>query len=319
MDVIVKRKFNNSHQKTELRGLGHFLLWCLGFYNDNKRLEPPPKDFIYPNPSQSVNPLEPVVTWVNHSTFIITIGGKTILTDPIWSKRASPLKEMGPKRKHPPQPLLEVIPKIDFVIISHDHYDHLDQETVKKIHKLHPDAIWLVPLGVKKIIQDFFECAQIYELKWWQSESFGDLTFTAVPAQHFSGRGICDKNHTLWMGCVVEQKLGKKFYFVGDTGYNPFDFKEIGTQFGEIDLGLIPIGTYTPVRFMRPVHINPKEAVMIHQEIHSKLSVGGHWKTFCLSEEPMDRPPFDLYHALIEAKLPVENFRVLNPGQSINW
>lgn len=315
----MKKKFKNLHHNGTRRSLGHFLLWRLGYYRDNKVPEAVPDDFSYPNTFEQIDPNKPTVTWVNHATFIVNMGGYTILTDPMWSDRCSPLSFCGPKRRHQPSPCLEAIPKIDYVIISHNHYDHLDKKTVQKIQHLHPKVVWIVPWTLKKTMESFIKGANICELKWWQSISFGDLSFTAVPAQHFSGRGLFDKNASLWMGCVVELGHDKRFYFVGDTGYNPFDFKEIKRRFQHMDLSLIPIGTYHPIKFMKSVHVGPEEAVFIHKEVSSHLSVGGHWKTFHLSEEPMDRPPFDLYHALLHEKIPIESFRVLEPGQAINW
>jgi N-acyl-phosphatidylethanolamine-hydrolysing phospholipase D len=141
---------------------------------------------------------------------------------------------------------------------------------------------------------------------------------TAVPAQHFSGRTLWDKNKTHWNGYVVETPT-KRIYFVGDTGYNSKEFKEIGNRFGQMDLSLIPIGSYIPREFMKTVHINPHEAVQIHKEVHSVFSLGMHWNTFCLSDEPYDRPPYDLYLAMEEKKLPFESFLPIDIGTYVNF
>ena len=168
------------------------------------------------------------------------------------------------------------------------------------------------------------------ELSWWESRSVTQLEYpdiglkvTAVPTQHFSGRGLFNKNKTLWVGYVIEFTTNnselKRLYFVGDTGYNDKDFKEIGKTFKKMDLSLIPIGAYIPKKFMSPVHIGPSKAVQIHQETRSQLSLGMHWKTFHLSEEGKDQPPYDLYCELKRKKIPLKQFRTLNIGQTINW
>jgi N-acyl-phosphatidylethanolamine-hydrolysing phospholipase D len=176
---------------------------------------------------------------------------------------------------------------------------------------------WLKKVGAKQVI----------ELDWWQSHQMKEegrsLEFHAVPAQHFSGRTPFHYNKSLWCGWVVRvhcrNGLTKVFYFSGDTGYNEVDFKEIGERFKGVDLSLIPIGVYSPRQFMRPVHAGPREAVLIHQEVQSKLSVGMHWGTFKLSSEPRQQPPYDLYCAMVEHALPIKAFRALQPGETINW
>lgn len=311
----------NPHQKRICRGLIHLLLWQIGYYKDPHPPKPLPKDFSYPNPGEIIDEQQPIVTWVNHSTFWIQAYGKSILFDPIWNQRCSPLPFFGPKRHHPPHPSIEKIPTVDYVVISHNHYDHLDKKTLYTLHQLHPNITWIVPSGVKKWFAPFLPqvVKNVRELTWWDEVKGDDVTITAVPAQHFSGRGFFDRNRSLWMGNVITFKEGKKVYFAGDTGYNKKDFVEIGNKFGHIDLSLIPIGVYTPRRFMKPVHVNPFEAIQIHKDVSSKLSIGCHWKTFKLSSECLDRPPYDLYCALQMASVPVESFRVLQPGQSLNW
>ena len=154
-------------------------------------------------------------------------------------------------------------------------------------------------------------------LQTWEGEGH---RITAVPSQHFSGRTLFDKNKTLWNGYVVEEiATGKTFYFVGDTGYNPFHFKQIGKRFPKIDLSLIPIGTYVPKKFMSPVHCSPYEAVEIHLDVKSRFSLGMHWNTFRLSDEPLERPPYDLYLAMKEKKLPFDTFLPIEIGAPINW
>lgn len=220
------------------------------------------------------------------------------------------------------KPSLDQIHILDYVIISHNHYDHLDSKTIRRLYEMHPKLVLIVPVGVKKWFNralSHIPQERIIELSWWGSHRDEAVRFTAVPAQHFSGRGLFDRDRSLWMGCVLEFSNGKRIYFAGDTGYNKFDFKEIGRRFGNMDLSFIPIGVYSPRQFMYPIHINPDEALMIHKEVHSKLSIAGHWGTFRLSSEDLARPPYDLFCALEREALSPREFRVLQPGQSINW
>lgn len=322
-------RYFNPHCKDLKRGLCDVILWQFGYYNDKRAPRKVPKGFKYPNIKKKVRSESPTATWINHCSFLIQVDGLHLLTDPIWSERCSPLPFMGPKRKHEPSLSLDELPPIDVILISHNHYDHLDRETVQKFNKLNPSTLWVVPLGVG----DWMEKQGIYrfvELGWWEDVSLDvegspslSLEVTAVPSQHFSGRSLFDKNKTLWAGYVVDfkrhRRKDKRLYFVGDTGYNRKDFKAIGEKFEGIDLSLIPIGTYVPARFMDPVHIGPKKATMIHQEVGSKMSIGMHWKTFRLSGEKLYQPPYDLYQELTKAGVDPRTFRVTDPGQRINW
>ncbi|MCB1180581.1 MAG: MBL fold metallo-hydrolase [Chlamydiia bacterium] len=324
-----KKGYRNPYQKRIYRGWVHFVLWQLGYYNDPYPIPDIPPNFQFPNPQEIVANDHPKVTWINHSSFLVEVATKKFLVDPIWNKRCSPIPFFGPKRSHPAGIDLKKLPFINYVIISHNHYDHLDRESVTQLNQLHKGVSWIVPKGVKKWFDKNISGSWVMELDWWESLTVEDptngekVTFTGTPAQHFSGRGMLDKNKSLWMGCMVElfatNNLIKRFYFAGDTGYNPYDFKKIGKKFSPIDLSLLPIGVYTPRKFMRPVHINPSEAVAIHNEVDSRLSVGGHFGTFRLSKESFLHPPYELHKALKESGISWENFRVLNPGQTINW
>ncbi len=312
-------RYVNPYQRKICRGLTHFLLWQLGYYNDPSSPKPLPTGFSYPNPLEEVDFAAPTVTWVNHSTFWVQAFGKSLLVDPIWNQRCSPFPFVGPKRYHKPLPALDAINTLDAVIISHNHYDHLDRYTISALLKHHPQAFFLVAEGMKRWFQKRFPQAQVQELSWWQSIEHKEMAFTATPAQHFSGRGLFDRNRTHWMGCIVRFNGGKQFYFAGDTGYNAFDFKQIRKTFADVDLSLLPIGVYRPRAFMKAVHVNPRESIQIHTDVGSKLSVAGHFGTFRLSSEEIERPPFDLYSALSEASISPHHFRVLKPGQTINW
>jgi L-ascorbate metabolism protein UlaG (beta-lactamase superfamily) len=237
-------------------------------------------------------------TFIGHSSVLIQMDGINILCDPIWSKRASPISWLGPKRHRPPGILFAQLPKIDLVLKSHDHYDHFDVPTLRRVaSQWKPN--FAVPLGVaqrlisKKIAAD----SQIAELDWWQRAQFSEsVRITAVPARHFSGRGLRDRNKTLWCGYVVETPSGAVL-FAGDTGYGPH-FAEIRARFPKIRLALLPIGAYRPQWFMGPVHISPSDAVRAHKELGAATSIGIHFGTFRLADDGEDEPVTDLQRAL---------------------
>jgi N-acyl-phosphatidylethanolamine-hydrolysing phospholipase D len=319
----VKKRYSNPFIKDIKKNSWDFFLWKVGYYRDGNAGRFPPQDFSYPIPP-FFDPEKDSAVWIGHSTFLVRSQGVTLLTDPIWNFRCSPFKFVGPKRRHEPPFSIEDLPQIDFVLISHNHYDHLDEKTVRALAKKQKGITWIVPTGVKKWF-DKRKIANVYEMGWWQECKFQkenvDLHVTATPTQHFSGRGLWDTNQTLWSGYVVsiKDRETKTLYFVGDTGYNQADFKEIGKRCPSIDLSLIPIGTYSPREFMKTVHICPKEAVQIHSDVGSRFSIGMHWKTFHLSDEPMNLPPYDLFLALKEAHLSYKNFIAVNPGVYVNW
>lgn len=312
-----KHKFTNPHIQNLRRSFWHVILWQTGFYDDLKPTLVPPSDFIYPASSKPFQKNQPSAVWIGHSTFLIEVEGLTVLTDPVWSAYCSPLPIKTLRRYREPPIALSHLPSIDLVLISHNHYDHLDSKTVSRLNDLYPHILWVVP---ERLSYWFHKrkIKNVVELPRWTSYSYKNSTITAVPAQHCSGRTLWDQNRTHWNGYVIETPL-KKIYFAGDTGYNSKDFKAIGHRFGSLDLSLIPIGTYVPKDFMKTVHIGPFEAVQIHQEVHSRLSLGMHWNTFHLSDEPINRPPYDLFLAMEEKKLPLDTFLPIDIGIQINF
>lgn len=316
----MSKTFKNPHIQDGKRSLKDVLLWKAGYFDDKTEVIKCPADFKAPKILKSLNETQPSVCWINHCTFFIKMDGIHFLTDPIWSKRCSPLPFLGPLRKHEPAISMKQLNRVDHVLISHNHYDHLDKASVLSLHNLYPNIQWWVPIGVKKWFTAL-GITRVKELGWWDSVEIDSLRFTAVPTQHFSGRSFFNLDKTLWVGWVVESSipLGKRWYFVGDTGYNPVDFKEIGKNWTSMDLSLIPIGTYVPRKFMSPVHINPSEAVLIHKEVHSKKSIGMHWKTFRLSDEEEYRPIYDLLLALEREKVHPDTFLAPDPGFTLNW
>ncbi|MDJ0958657.1 MAG: MBL fold metallo-hydrolase, partial [Arenicellales bacterium] len=225
------------------------------------------------------------VTWIGHATTLIQYQGINILTDPVLSDRASPFSFAGPRRYTQPALHSGDLPTIHYVVISHNHYDSLDQATIEILGN---EVTWLVPLKLKTwFINEGIN--NVIELDWWQSKTFEKTRFVATPTQHFSGRGLWDYAQTLWSSWVI-QIDDKKIWFGGDTGYNDIQFKRIGHEHGPFDLGLIPIGAYEPRWFMKPMHVNPEEAVLLHKDINARFSIGIHWGTFRLSAEAIDAP-----------------------------
>ncbi len=253
------------------------------------------------------------ITWIGHATFLIQVDGMNILSDPIFSDRCSPVTFAGPKRIAPPGIPFDELPPIQAVVISHNHYDHLDAPTVARLGN---KPKYFVPLGLAKWFEEN-GISNVVELDWWESYSFDGLKFHSVPIQHFSGRSFFDRNETLWSGWVLESRSGKIF-FAGDTGYSP-DFKEIGKRFDSIKVSMIPIGAYRPRWFMSPVHVDPPEAVMVHKDTRSECSIGMHWGTFKLADEPLGEPLLYLQKALREANIDEREFIVMKFGETLSF
>jgi L-ascorbate metabolism protein UlaG (beta-lactamase superfamily) len=258
----------------------------------------------------------PRITFVNHSTFLMQVDGINILTDPVWSERTSPFTFAGPKRMRPPGIRFEDLPRIDVVLLSHNHYDHLDIGTLVKLnHRFHPTFIQ--PLGVGKYLEGS-GIAIKPDLDWWTHTSIANgITIEAVPAQHFSGRGMFDRDGTLWCGYVIVRKEGN-IYFAGDTGYNPTTFREIGEKF-KPRLSIIPIGAYKPEWFMAPIHCSPQEAVQIHIDLGTQQSVASHFGTFPLADDGFSDPVENLKIALNKRGIPEESFVALEEGRGTDF
>lgn len=242
---------------------------------------------------------QPQLTWLGHATFLLQYQGLNILTDPILSERASPLSFAGPERITPAPLRPKALPPIDVVVISHNHYDHLDEETIAG---LGPQVNYMVPLGLTEwFVEQGIGPERVHEFDWWQQLSFGPLTVTATPSQHWSARSLFDKNETLWASWHL-QIDDWQVWFGGDTGYNPHQFKEIGARFPNIDDALIPIGAYLPRWFMKPQHVNPQEALLIHQDLAATRSYAMHWGTYQLAAESLQETLNDLEAARQQAE-----------------
>lgn len=253
------------------------------------------------------------LTWVGHSTFLIQIGGLNVLTDPIWSLHASPVPGIGPRRLVEAAVRFRDLPPIDIVLQSHDHYDHLDDRTVCRLEATNPGARWIVPRGLLPFLKHR-GVLEVTELEWWQETTVDTVTLGCTPAQHFSGRTPWRRNRTLWCGWSIAA-LDRRVLFAGDTGFHP-DFAAIATRFGPFDIALLPIGAYDPRWFMRPVHMDPEEAVQAARELGVPRFVPMHWGTFLLTDEPLDEPPARARAAWRAAGLPDEGFWQLAFGET---
>lgn len=253
------------------------------------------------------------ITYINHATHLIQWDNINILTDPIWSERASPFKWIGPKRVHPPGVKFEDLPPIDYILVSHNHYDHLDLPTLKKlVHRDNPkiltglgNASWFKKEGI----------IEVEELDWWEGKNFPNgLEFIFTQTQHFSARSLFDRNKTLWGGFLIQLK-NHSIYFAGDTAYFSV-FKEINQRYGPPLLAILPIGAYEPRWFMEPVHMSAKEAVQAHLDLEAKYSLASHFGTFQLTDEGMEEPPRALKETLERSGVHPDSFWVFEPGES---
>jgi N-acyl-phosphatidylethanolamine-hydrolysing phospholipase D len=254
-------------------------------------------------------------TWVGHSSLLLQLGGLNILTDPMWGPRASPVSFAGPKRWMPPGIAFDALPPIDLILQSHNHYDHLDDRTVRRLARAHPAAEWLVPLGLAPFVKNR-GVGRVTELEWWDEKDLGPVRVACTPAQHFSGRGFGDRGATLWCGWALASPRGKRVFFAGDTGFHP-EFALIAERCGPFDLALMPIGAYEPRWFMRYVHMNPEEAVEACRALGGPTMVPIHWGTFKLTDEAMDEPPVRARAAWRAAGLPADGYRQLAHGETL--
>jgi N-acyl-phosphatidylethanolamine-hydrolysing phospholipase D len=212
----------------------------------------------------------------------------------MWSDRASPVSFAGPRRHVPPAVDFDALPPIDLVVLSHDHYDHLDARTIRRLSRRYPAAVFVAPLGVRKTLKRF-GAREIVERDWWNDTPFSSLKLTCVPAQHFSGRGLTNRNSTLWCGWVIESAQ-YRIFFAGDTALHP-EFAAIVTRCGPIDMAVLPIGAYEPRWFMGAVHMNPEDCLQAVTAMRAAQGtqpfgvVASHWGTFKLTDEPLDEPP----------------------------
>lgn len=306
---MAKKRFSNLGGSD--RSIGDLLRWL-----STRKPIPWPKSVpIGPTaqPPTSVSQGKVLVTFVNHSTVLLQTDEVNILFDPIWSKRAGPFSRSGPRRVHPPGILFKDLPPIHIVLISHNHYDHLDLPTLRRLKQKHHPR-FISGLGNKPYLEKH-RISPTFELDWWKTiKDPSGLKFTFVPARHFSARWLWDRNKTLWGGFVVHTSKGLIF-FAGDTGYGDH-FKMIKERLGAPILAFLPIGAFEPRWFMAPAHMSPSDAVQAHMDLGAKQSMGIHFGTFHMADEGIDEPTKKLKHALSEAHLSSKQFWTLKPGES---
>jgi L-ascorbate metabolism protein UlaG (beta-lactamase superfamily) len=250
------------------------------------------------------------VTLINHSTVLLQQNELHILTDPIWAERASPLAAIGPRRRRKPGVRWEDVPRIDVVLLSHNHYDHLDLAALRRLAD-RGESQFVVPAGVGRLLRSQ-KIGPVHELDWGKAVSIGQAQIHSVPALHFSARGIFDRNRTLWCGYVIET-AGRTVYFAGDTAFGDH-FGMIRERFGAPRVALLPIGAYEPRWFMSRVHMSPDEAVRAHQLLGAEASIAIHHGTFQLADDGIDTPKKRL-----KERSPGDSFLVLNNGQSVTF
>lgn len=326
-----KTGFQNPNPNFQKHGFSDLIKWGL-FQRPFRKTSLNPKDYNIPYIGANKEKIfsfyknkgKWAVTWIGHATTLIQMEGMNILTDPIWSERCSPISFAGPKRYTPPGIAMEDLPPIHAVVISHNHYDHLDIPTLQKLNNLFQPAFF-VGLGNEKLLQEA-GIHTVYAMDWWETVELTDgLQIHFTPTQHFSARGLWDRDRTLWGSYVLEKTRTVnskervqptiKIYFAGDTGYFS-GFREIGAKWQGMDLAILPIGAYEPRWFMSPVHTSPEDAVQAFLDLQAKYMLPMHYNTFVLSDEPLDEPLQLTKKTWMEQKIPLDRLLGLKIGES---
>jgi len=273
----------------------------------------------FPAPPQDKPParVEGVrIVHLGHASFLYQIGDLNLLIDPVYSLRASPLSFIGPRRVNEPGVAFDDLPRIDAVLITHNHYDHLDVETLARLHERHAPRM-IMPLGNDTIVKARIPDAKAEAHDWSTRLTLSDaVTVTVVPSYHWSARGAFDRRMALWCSFVVET-TGTRIFHIGDTGFHDGSlYDRLGAEYGPFRLAVLPIGAYEPRWFMRDNHMNPEEAVKVMLSLRAEQALGHHWGTFQLTDEGIERPPAALAEALTAAGLDEERFRAMRPGLS---
>ena len=315
--AMTRRRFDNPWKRDD-HGILDILLWKLGIRHQERPLLPDAGDG-----AAACEPLDPAtiasppnsgwrVTWLGHSSFLVQGAGRSFLIDPVFGTHCSPLPLPSLRRLAGPPIGMESLPRIDAVLLSHSHYDHCEIRTLRHLGK---DMPLIVPeghgawLGAKGF-------TDVRETPWWSTQVFpGGIAVTATPARHFTARSPFDRNLAHWCGWHISG-AGCQLWHAGDSGWCPA-FREIGAMPGGIDLGMIPIGAYQPRSIMRPMHMNPEEAVDAFEETGCRRAVAMHWGTFRLTDEPMGEPPLRLRDELRRRHIADDRFLALKIGQSL--
>lgn len=263
---------------------------------------------------------QPRLTWLGHATFVVELDQQRIMTDPILSERASPFSFAGPERLQAPPLAADALPTIDVVIISHNHYDHLDEATIKQLlEQAGGPPLFVVPLGLRAWFTDIGTPPErVVELDWWQTTEHQGITYTATPSQHWSARSLFDRMETLWASWRIDGSE-KSVWFGGDTGYNDQQFKQISERLGPVDIALLPIGAYEPRWFMRAQHTNPADAALLHQDIRARQSYLMHYGSYQLSAESLAQTFADVEQVRANQQLRQDEFVTWPIGSSVNF
>jgi L-ascorbate metabolism protein UlaG (beta-lactamase superfamily) len=304
------RRFFNPGVPRSSRGLLEVLRWRLR----GERTAWPThvsEDLVHPSPPLTVPTGFVAITFINHASFLIRFPGALLLTDPIFSKRCSPVSWAGPKRVRRPGIALQDLPRPDIVLLSHNHYDHMDLPSLREIQRRYA-PIFVTTLGNANIVRHLGISAT--ELDWWQDVTLGAVQITATPARHFSARTPFDRNRALWAGFTLRNE-GSQILFAGDSGMGSH-WQDIRSRLGPPKVALLPIGAYEPRWFMAAAHMNPAEAVQAHLDLGARRSVGMHFGTFQLTDEAIDAPLQALVEARALAGLPEEQFGVQEFGET---
>jgi len=307
--VMSGETFSNTNQTSfdSERSFGDFLKWRLT-RKEPKAVQIETSDQWKQLGEQSKN----YAVWIGHSTYLLNNGDLTIVTDPVFSKRASPFSWAGPKRLIAPAISLEELPDIDVITVSHNHYDHLDIASLKTLYKLNPKALFLVSKGdMDLLVRSGIK--NVTEFLWWENIEVKNTMFTFTPNQHWSARGFRDRNKSLWGGWFM-QSSNHTIYHAGDTGYSD-DFKETRSRLGSPDFAMIPIGGYNPPWFMNYHHVNPSESIQIALDLGVSKSFGMHWGTFRLTDEDILEPAQLIDQELKKLNLADDFFRTVKPGE----
>lgn len=276
---------------------------------------------VWPSPYPPARPVPRIegpdlrVTMVGHATLLVQADGLNLLTDPVWSERCSPLPFAGPRRVNPPGIAFDDLPPIDVVLLSHNHYDHLDTATLRRLHESH-DPLVVTPLGNDTIVRAAIPGMKVVARDWGESVRSGSATIHLEPVHHWSARGMSDRCMALWAGFVVETARAGSIYHVGDTGFHRgINYRAAAEKHGGFRLAILPFGAYEPRWFMKAQHQNPKEAVEGMRLCNAAFAAGHHWGTFQLTNEPIDEPRQRLLDALDAAGVVRERFRPMQPGE----
>jgi N-acyl-phosphatidylethanolamine-hydrolysing phospholipase D len=317
--------FKNNYAQEVNKSFGDFMRWQWASWGLDKTPSSPTPS-VQADLALLKTFTAPTITWIGHATVLVQANSLNVLVDPIFSERASPVQLFGPKRAQAPGVAMADLPDIDVVLISHNHYDHLDRISVAQLDEKAKAAgkttLFIVPLGLKTLFNGI-GIDRVVELDWWQQHDIKGVEFHLTPVQHWSARSVNDRSATLWGGWAV---FGADFqwYYAGDTGYSR-DFADTAKHFaarqtdalgGGFDLALVPVGAYEPRWFMSQQHVNPMESVRIHQDVGAKRSIGVHWGTFALTDEPLDQPPRDLTVARQALGVKETDFSLLAIGES---